>query len=147
VTTDTAAALVIAFDYGERRIGVAAGNRLTATATPVGIVRCRDGEPHWNDIDRCVAEWAPNALLVGRPPTGNQRLLSKIANFVHALEKRYKLPVHLVDESLSSRTAEAELAQRRRAGELNRRVKRGDVDKLAACVIAQTWFADSDSDA
>jgi len=147
VSAGTDSGLVIAFDYGERRIGVATGNRLTATATGLGVIACRDGVPHWEAVDRSVAEWAPAALIVGKPPTGNERLQRRIGNFVQALKNRYKLPVHLVDESLSSRAAEAELADRRRSGEKNTRVKRGDVDKLAACLIAQKWLADTDPDA
>lgn len=147
MSTERAAGLVIAFDYGERRIGVATGNRLTGTATAIGVIACRHGEPLWEEVDRSVADWGPSALVVGKPPRGNETLLRNIANFVQALEIRYKLPVHLVDERLSSRAAEAELADRRRAGVKNTRVKRGDVDKLAACLIAQTWLADSKPDA
>ena len=147
MSSTSANGLVIAFDFGERRIGVATGNRHTATATALGVVACRDGEPAWDAIDRSIADWGPDALLVGRPPSGTPQLLEKIANFVHALEIRYKLPVHLVDESLSSRAARAALAHGRRTGEKNTRVKRGDVDKLAACLIAQTWLTRSDPDA
>jgi putative Holliday junction resolvase len=147
VSAAAATNLILAFDFGERRIGVATGNRLTGTASPLGIVRCRDGIPLWSEIDRLVNDWAPQAFVVGRPPKGNEQLQEKIANFVHELEIRYKLRAWLVDESLSSRSAAAELSAQRSSGLRKRRVQRGDVDKLAACHIAQTWLANTDPDA
>lgn len=133
--------IVIAFDYGERRIGVACGNRYTATATPIGVVECRDGAPLWRDIDRLVDEWAPDAFVAGQPPTGSQSLRENITLFVQALENRYKLPVYLVDESLTSRAAEAALVAERRDGTRKKRVRRGDIDQVAAVLIARRWLA------
>lgn len=146
MSAESGARLVLAFDFGERRIGVAAGNRLTATASPIAVITCRHGEPHWPDVDRCMKEWAPAALLVGNPPTGSEALRTKLQNFVQALENRYKLPVCLVDESLTSHAAEMQLAALRRDGIRTRRVKRGEVDKLAACLIAQRWLDESEPD-
>ncbi len=138
--------VIIAFDFGERRIGVATGNSTTGTATPAGVVACHDGEPQWPDIDRLVAEWTPTTLVTGKPPGGNERLLKRIANFVHELEIRYKLPVCLVDESQTSRAAEAALIEERRGGTRTKRLKRGDIDQIAACIIAQRWLADPDAE-
>lgn len=133
--------VIVAFDYGERRIGVATGNRHSATASPLGVVRCRAGEADWSEIERIFEEWAPGAFIVGQPPSGNPQLLENLANFVQALEKRYKLPVYLVDESHTSQAAEAVLAEERRAGTRKKRVRRGDVDPVAASMIAQRWLA------
>lgn len=133
--------VIVAFDFGERRIGVATGNRLTGTASPVGVIACHDGAPKWNEVDRVFSEWAPAAFVTGKPPVGNERLLEKLANFVQALEIRYKLPVYFVDESQTSKAAEASLAKARREGIRKKRVKRGDIDQLAACIIAQRWLA------
>ena len=138
--------LIIAFDFGERRIGVAIGNHLTGTASPAGVVACDAGEPHWREIDRIIAEWSPAALVTGQPPGGNEQLLENIANFVHTLENRYKLPVYRVDESSTSRAAQAALTRERREGIRTKRVKRGDVDQLAACLIAQRWLTEVVSD-
>jgi putative Holliday junction resolvase len=146
VSTERPPGIIIAFDYGERRIGVATGNGLTATASPVGIVECRDGEPRWQEIDQIVAEWAPAAFVTGVPPQGSEHLHERISNFVQALENRYKLPVYLVDESLTSQAAEAALTKERREGTRKKRVKRGDIDQLAACIIAQRWLADLNPD-
>lgn len=137
--------IIVAFDFGERRIGVATGNRLTGTASPLGVVACQHGEPQWTEIDRIIDEWAPQTLVIGKPPVGNESLLKKIAKFVQALEIRYKLSVHLIDESQSSQAAAAALTKERREGIRKKRVRRGDIDQLAACIIAQRWLAECKS--
>lgn len=142
MSAEPGSGVIVAFDFGERRIGVATGNQLTGTASPAGVVACQDGEPQWSEIDRIVSEWSPTTLVAGKPPVGNEQLLEKIANFVHALEIRYKLPVYVVDESQTSQAAEAALTQKRRDGTRRKRVKRGDIDQLAACIIAQRWLAE-----
>lgn len=141
MSTDVEPEVIVAFDYGERRIGVATGNCHTATATPIGVLACRNGFPQWNEMDQLLTTWAPDALIVGSPPGGNVPLLEKIANFVQALKNRYKLPVHLVDEADTSQAAEAALVKERHEGTRKKRIKRGDIDELAATIIAQRWLA------
>lgn len=140
MSAENQADIIVAFDFGERRIGVATANRLSGTASPIGTSRCRDGAPNWDEIDRIVSEWAPGACVIGRPPGGSERLLARLTNFVQAVRNRYKLPVYLVDESLTSKAAEAALARQRRDGSRRKRVRRGDIDPLAACLIAQSWL-------
>ena len=136
--------LVLAFDYGERRIGIATANPLTATATPLTTVLVRNGIPDWVAIDHCIADWAPAELIVGQPPKrDNKKVLAAIANFVQELQNRYKLPVNTVDESLTSRAAEAMLAAQRRGGIRKKRTRKGDIDKHAACFIAERWMAET----
>src|SRR4029450_7437759 len=60
------AELILAFDFGQRRIGVAVGNTGTRTATAVGALPAR-GAPDWDAVARCVSEWTPARLLVGLP--------------------------------------------------------------------------------
>jgi putative Holliday junction resolvase len=124
---------------------VASGNRLTRTATPVTTVFASRGEPPWDDIDRLLREWQPECLVVGMPSPGNNaEVRAAIADFVQELGNRYKLPVHTVDETLTSRAAEAQLAAARRSGVRTRRTRKGDVDRHAACLIAERWMAETD---
>ena len=58
---------VLGFDFGTRRIGVASGQAVTATASPLAPVPARDGIPAWEQLDALVAEWRPDALIVGLP--------------------------------------------------------------------------------
>ena len=59
--------MVLAFDFGSRRIGVAVGQTLTRSATAAGTVSCQAGTPDWAAVDTCIAQWAPARLLVGLP--------------------------------------------------------------------------------
>jgi len=140
---------ILGFDFGLRRIGVAVGQTLTSTATPLHTLRCTDGRPDWETVTRLIAEWSPVALVVGLPITadGTETLfLTTVRSFVRRLEGRYRLPVHTIDEHLSSREAESRL----RMGEgygvdkkaRSRPFHREDIDRVAAQVILQTWLAD-----
>ena len=131
----------LGFDYGEKRIGVAVGQSLTGSASPLGVVAVRGGEPDWEALGRLVQEWRPAALVVGLPynmDLSEQEMTHKARHFSQRLIERFPLPVHTVDERLSSREAEAALKERRQAG--RRRITREDIDGAAACVILQSWF-------
>ncbi|MGH8283403.1 MAG: Holliday junction resolvase RuvX [Gammaproteobacteria bacterium] len=138
---------VLAFDFGLRRIGVAAGQNITGSATPVCVVNARDGAPDWAALDRLIKEWAPNRLVVGLPYTmdgSEQEITRRAREFTRALEQRYPHPVHTVDERLSSKEAEVRLKELRAQG--RRRITRGDIDCAAACLILEGWLHDQDND-
>lgn len=137
----------LAFDFGLRRIGVAAGQSITGSATPVCVIDARDGAPDWAVLDRLLQEWAPNLLVVGLPYTmdGNEQEITRRARgFAQGLTQRYSKPVHTIDERLSSKEAETRLKDLRAQG--RRRITRGDIDCAAACVILESWFHDRDKD-
>lgn len=139
----------LGFDFGLRRIGVAAGQSVTGSSSPAGTVPARDGEPEWARIDALVAEWRPDGLVVGVPlhmDGGEQPLTARARAFARALGARYGLAVHEADERLSSRDAEGVIAAARAAGG-RRRTRRGDVDRIAACLILERWLAARDDDA
>ena len=130
----------LAFDFGLKRIGVAAGNSLTRTATPVTTLTA-GRQPPWTAIDALIAEWQPDLLVVGHPGTdAGGVLLAALDEFLSELRERYRLEVATVDESFSSSAAEATLRAGRDKGLYNRRLKRGQVDQLAACLIAEQWM-------
>ena len=138
-----AALTVLAFDYGLKRIGVAVGNVLTATAEPLQVLRARHGEPEWSEIDRCIAAWQPGIPVVGVPYNMDgsaSRLTEQAKSFAAALGSRSGLAVEMIDERLSSREAEETLRQKRRDGSLARRVRRDDIDMGAACVLLRQWL-------
>jgi len=139
----TAPELILAFDYGTRRIGVAAGDTLTRTARPLTVVEVHGTVP-WTDIARLVADYTPTQLVVGLPCNmdGSETGMTEPARrFSEELAARLHLPVHLVDERLSSRDAEAELKAARASGLKRKRVTHADVDRVAAKVILERWFA------
>ncbi|HET7369789.1 MAG TPA: Holliday junction resolvase RuvX [Gammaproteobacteria bacterium] len=131
----------LAFDFGLRRIGVAVGQTLTQTAGGLGIVAAHDGEPDWKAVERLADEWHPQALVVGIPYNADgseQPITERAREFAQTLGERLGLPVHLVDERLSSHAAEAELKTERQAG--RRRLRKGDIDSRAARLILESWL-------
>lgn len=133
----------LGFDFGRARIGVAAGQEVTAGATALTTLSARGGEPDWRQLDRLVDEWRPAALVVGVPLhlDGREQPVTRAARaFAARLEERYGLPVHAADERLSSRAAGAAIATARRAGH-GRRTRKGDVDRISAQLILEDWLA------
>ncbi len=137
---------LIGFDYGSKRIGVAVGQNFTATARPLAIVRVKNQQIDWTHISALIQEWQPEALIVGLPKhaDGSECSTTIVAqNFAQQLKKRYKLPVHHIDERLSSVAA----AERISDGNKNRNKngkKKGDenLDAVAAQIILETWFSE-----
>jgi len=127
--------VVLGFDYGSKRIGIAVGQTLTGSARPLTIVKARDGKPDWDAISRLIAEWQPVALVVGLPVhmdgTEHERT-ARARRFGNQLAGRYNLPVHRVDERLTSYQAELELRARGKGGEA--------LDAVAAQLILQSWL-------
>ncbi|MEO0971484.1 MAG: Holliday junction resolvase RuvX [Pseudomonadota bacterium] len=136
--------LVLGFDFGKRRIGVAVGQSLTGSASAHGTFEAIAGAPDWGAIEAVVAEWKPTRLLVGRPANmdGTDSAMTGAAEaFAEDLGQRTGLPVALVDERLTSFEAREHLRDQRRAGVRNRRVRPGDLDAHAARLIVETWLA------
>ncbi len=135
--------IAVGFDYGIRRIGVAAGDTLTNGARPLGVVAAAAGVPDWHALDRYVREWGPSVLVVGVPYNmdGTPGSLTDAAlGFAAELARRFPLEVVTVDERLSSREAADLLRRRRASGTRARRVRHADVDAAAACVLVEQWL-------
>ncbi|MGH8133863.1 MAG: Holliday junction resolvase RuvX [Steroidobacteraceae bacterium] len=140
----TAAHTVLAFDFGLKRIGIAAGDSVTRTAAPRPAALSGAAGPDWSAITREVRALAPGLLIVGAPynADGGEGALAPAARaFAAELESRFALPVRMVDERFSSLEASAQLTARRASGQRRRRVRRADIDSAAAAVILGRWFA------
>jgi putative Holliday junction resolvase len=132
--------VLLAIDFGLRRIGIATGNLLTRTASPLETLTRQQDIP-WAELDRLVADWRPAQLIVGLPPDPDKRgVRADVDAFVAAVQRRYDLPVDTVDEALTSRAAQSAVRDGRRSGFLRRRVDKGRLDRLAACLIAEQWM-------
>ncbi|MCS4511518.1 Holliday junction resolvase RuvX [Xylophilus ampelinus] len=118
----------LAFDFGMKRTGVASGNRLLKTATPQPTVAA-EGDARFVPIGKRIAEWQPDALVVGVPfhPDGaaheNTRRARKFARQLHG---RFGLPVYEVDERYSTTEALSEGAR--------------DADAASACIILEQFL-------
>ncbi|HVN44888.1 MAG TPA: Holliday junction resolvase RuvX [Steroidobacteraceae bacterium] len=140
----TAAHTVLAFDFGLKRIGIACGDTLTRSAAPRPAVLTGASGPDWPAIEREVRALGPRQLVVGAPynQDGSEGALGeRVRRFAAELERRFALPVHLVDERFSSLEASARLKAQRASGTRRRRLARADVDSTAAAVILGRWFA------
>ncbi|VAW78221.1 Putative pre-16S rRNA nuclease Yqg [hydrothermal vent metagenome] len=125
---------LLGFDYGRKRIGVAVGQQLTCSASPLTTVSARDGKPDWPAISRLLDEWKPDALVVGIPyhMDGTEQDMTRAAQrFGRQLEGRYQLPVHHAEERLTSYVVESSL---------NDRTGKMAIDPLSAQVILQDWL-------
>ena len=133
---------ILAFDFGLRRIGVAVGQSVTQSASPVGAIACRDGTPEPGKIDAIIAEWRPSRLVVGMPThaDGSPSAMQEQVKAFIALLNRYALPVATIDERYTSLEAGATLKNARAAGTRGR-IGKADVDAAAAVLIAERFLA------
>ena len=134
---------VLGFDYGKKRIGVAVGQAITASARPLVTLAMQGDRPDWTRIDALVSEWRPEALVVGLPQHLDDRaheLAAPVQSFATALQPRYDLPVHLIDERLSSHEAAQRAAAPGRRRAPHSRAAKEEVDRLAAQVILESWL-------
>ena len=135
---------VVAFDFGLRRIGVAVGQDVTASANPMAAVRNSDAGPDWQAITAIVREWRPSRLIVGTPlheDGSPSEMGAHIKRFIAQLQ-RFELPVEQVDERYSSLEA-AEVLKSERALGLRGRISKEEVDSVAAALIAERWLRKS----
>ena len=132
----------LGFDFGNKKIGAAVGQTITATASPLQTIRSINQNPNWEIISRLIQEWRPAGLVVGisRQTDGSDNpITSRMLKFCRQLEGRYQLPVYQQDETLSTFEAKQLLFDEvsLNAGKL------WEVqDQLAAQLILQTWLND-----
>lgn len=135
---------LLGFDYGTRHIGVAVGQELTGTSTPLATLPSRNTHPDWDAITRLIEEWRPAALVVGLPLNLDgtaQPMTAAARRFARRLEGRYRLPVHLADERLSSVEAGRLLHEATADAGTRRARRRRELDEVAAHLILQTYFS------
>ena len=132
---------ILSFDFGLRRIGVAVGQQVTGTASPLGTVPNGEDGPDWGGIAALVREWQPSRLIVGMPAhaDGSPSAIGNAARDFARRLARFDLPVATVDERYSSIEAEARLLEQRREG-LRGRIGKADIDAAAAVLIAERWL-------
>lgn len=121
----------ICFDYGEKRIGIAVGQTLTESATPLETVRVINTRPDWQKISSIIGQWRPDALIVGMPinmDEKTQEITDMAERFARQLEGRYHLQVHRADERLTTYEAR------------KREQREDNLDHVAAQIILESWL-------
>lgn len=143
----------LGFDYSQNKIGVAVGQQLTGSANPLKTILAINKKENWSVIDDIIKQWRPCALVIGLPLTldGESQEMTELSkNFGNQLQERYNLPIHFMDERLTSREASHMLGydghtSPRRQNRLGKKVKKHqqqghDIDKVAAQLILQSWL-------
>lgn len=124
-------ALLLGFDYGTRRIGIAVAETTAGSSRPLATIACHDGRPDWSALQDLMDNYHPDLLVVGIPRTQEAEahsLRARIERFCRQLQGRYGRPVYTVDEQLSSVEAAA------------RGADADSLDATAAQIIVETWL-------
>ncbi|NRA83169.1 MAG: Holliday junction resolvase RuvX [Gammaproteobacteria bacterium] len=130
---------MLAFDYGTKSIGVAIGQQITGTASPLAAIKANDGIPNWDTIEKIIKEWQPSQIIVGLPTNmdgTDQEITIRARKFSKRLFGRFKVPVQTHDERLT--TVEA----KERLFELGgyKKLTKGKIDSVSAVLILESWF-------
>jgi putative Holliday junction resolvase len=130
----------LGFDFGNKKIGVAVGHAGTAIASPLQTIRSINQTPDWVQIGKLIAEWRPIGLVVGisLQSDGSDNIITpRMQKFCRQLNGRYNLPVHQIDETLTTFAAKQLLFD-------DLKVSAGKLwavqDQLAAQIILQSWL-------
>jgi putative Holliday junction resolvase len=133
---------ILAFDFGLRRIGVAVGQDITGTASPLGVIANRDDGVDHQVLAALIKEWRPTGLVVGMPShaDGSPSDMQKpVDAFIEDL-RRYELSIDTVDERYTSVAAEQALKKARAAGTRGR-ISKEMIDSAAAVFIAERYLS------
>ena len=133
---------ILAFDFGLRRIGVAVGQQVTASANPLAVIQNSEDGLDWAAIERLVREWQPARFIVGMPTSADgspAKISDHVTGFIGELE-RFDLPIETEDERYSSLEA-SELLKSGRAQGMRGRISKEMIDSAAAALIAERWLS------
>ena len=122
--------IVMSFDFGMKRIGVAVGQKVTQTASGLGVVQAFDGIPNWDYLDKIVLDWQPERFIVGLPINmdgSNSEMSKKAQKFSRRISSRYNIRSEMFDERLTSFEA------REHDGKTH-------IDAIAAKIILESWL-------
>ncbi|MDC3032333.1 Holliday junction resolvase RuvX [Litorivicinus sp.] len=132
--------LALGFDYGLSRIGVATGQTLTQTASPLTALPARNGTPQWETVEQLLAEWKPDVVVVGLPLHQDgtmNNMADRAKKFGQRIHGRFGVEVVFVDEYESTREAREHLKYRGKASDQD-----GKLDATAARIILERWLGE-----
>lgn len=130
---------LLGFDFGMRCIGVAVGQTLTQSATPLPALKVQDGIPNWQFIISLIKEWSADGLVVGLPLNmdGSRQTITFAAQkFANRLQEHSQLPVYCVDERLTTKEARAQIFA------TGQPLQKENIDSYAAKLILESWLRD-----
>ncbi|MGE3921288.1 MAG: Holliday junction resolvase RuvX [Gammaproteobacteria bacterium] len=131
----------LSFDFGTKKIGVAVGQTLTKTATPLPKISAKNPSQVWEHIAKLIQEWQPIALVVGLPLNMDgteQRITTLTRTFINELKNRFQKEVYEVDERLTTRAARSDIFD---SGGY-KALQKNDIDSIAAKIILESWLGE-----
>lgn len=131
--------MIMAFDFGTQKMGIAVGQSTIESANPLALFPMKDGIPHWDQLLKIVKEWQPTLFLVGLPlnmDDSESELSTRARKFARRLRHQTHIETWMVDERLTTREARDELDSYHHQG----RGKRLSADSLAAALLIQSWY-------
>lgn len=134
--------ILLSFDFGMKRIGVAIGQTVTKSARPLETLNAKQGNPDWLQIARLIKKWHPDAIVVGIPLNmdgSDQPITNDAKQFAEKLRQETNLPVYEMDERLTTKDAREQLFNK--GG--YKALQSGQIDQIAAQLILQNWFAEN----
>lgn len=135
-------AVIIAFDFGLKRTGVAVGNTVTGSSAPECALISKNQQPDWHGITKLFKQWQPSQVVVGMPTEldGSENPLKKtIDRFCNQIQGRYNVAVDQENEQFTSLEAAQRLKQLRQSGR-KQKISKHEVDKIAAAIILENWM-------
>ena len=130
---------VLGFDFGKKYIGVAVGQEITGSATPLGSVKAKEGIPNWDHVNQYIEEWQPHLIVVGLPfnmDGSEQQLTIDARKFGNRVHGRFGIAIEFVDERLTTADAKEQLFAR--GGYRN--LKKDNIDAESARLIIESFF-------
>lgn len=128
--------LYLGFDFGLKRMGVAVGQSISLSATPLAILSMTNGKPIWSEIENLLKEWQPVAVVVGWEEHATMLVRRTVKRFSRELKKRFDNPVYFWDEHLSTREAHSQIAEQK----FSTRKQTSPVDDISAKIILESWL-------
>lgn len=131
--------ILLGFDFGLKRIGIAVGQTITKTARPLVTIKAEQGVPQWEVLNKIIQTWQPTALIVGIPLNmdgSDQAITHAAKQFSDELHQRYHLPVYGIDERLSTKDARERIFKE--GG--YKALQKESIDSIAAQLILQNWL-------
>ncbi|WP_434938690.1 Holliday junction resolvase RuvX [Shewanella sp. HL-SH8] len=130
---------VLGFDYGTKSIGIAIGQAITASASPLMSIKAVDGIPNWDDIGKLITEWQPDLVVVGLPLNMDgteQEMTQRARKFANRINGRFGIKVATQDERLTTADAKARLFE---LGGF-KALSKGQIDAISAVLIVESYF-------
>ncbi len=131
--------MIMAFDFGTQKMGMAVGQSMIESANPLALFPMKDGIPNWDELLKIIQQYQPNLFLVGLPlnmDDSESELSARSRKFARRLRHQTNIETLMVDERLTTREARGELEHYQAQG----RGKKLAADSIAAALFIESWY-------